>query len=126
MLRDVTAALDQHLASMPGLPDVAWANTSYEPNVGDVHLQVSVLPAGGTLYSLDHQQNTPGIYQVSVAAPIGKGSGAAHNMADKVRDHFAANRKIQDVHIESIDFGPALFDDVWYVIPVSINWRVFD
>jgi len=125
MLRDISAALDQHLSTMAGLPDVAWPNVSYVPDASQLHLQVSNLPADGTIYSFEYGQETPGVYQVSVAAPTGKGAGAAQNMADKIRDHFASNRKIGDVHIESINFGPAQFEEAWYVIPVSINWRVF-
>jgi len=126
MLRDVSSALDQHLSTMTGLPDVAWPNVNFNPDASKIHLQVSNLPADGTLYSFDYGQETPGVYQVSVAAPTGNGHGAAQQMADKIRDHFASNRKIGDVHIESINFGPAQFDEAWYVIPVSINYRIFD
>lgn len=126
MLREVTAALDGHLATMSGLPDVAWHNISFEPDSSAIHLQVSMLPADGTLYSITHQQDTPGIYQVSVAAPVGDGPGAAQEMADKVRDHFASNRLINGVHIEAINFGPAQIEEQWYIIPVSIDWRYFD
>lgn len=125
MLRNVTAELDQHLSQMTDLPDVAWPNVSFTPDASKIHLQVSVLPADGSIYSFGYGEETPGVYQVSVAAPTGLGSGAAQEMADKVRDHFASNRKIGDVHIEAINYGPAQFDEAWYVIPVSINWRIF-
>ncbi len=126
MLRYVASQLDQHLASMPDLPDVAWANVEFTPDTTKVHLQVSYLPADGDLYSMDYAQETPGIYQVSVAAPVGSGPGTAQDTADDVRAHFAGQGKIGDVFIEAVNYGPAQLDDVWYVIPVSINWRYFD
>ena len=100
MLRYVASQLDQHLASMADLPDVAWPNVEFTPDTTKVHLQVSYLPADGALYNMDYAQETPGVYQVSVAAPIGSGPGTAQDMADGVRSHFAGQGKIGDVFIE--------------------------
>ena len=125
MFRYVASQLDQHLSTMPGLPDVAWPNVDFTPDTTKPYFRVSYLPADGNIYNMQYAQETPGVYQVSVAVPVGTGPGVAQNLAGDLYSHFAGQGKIGDVFIESINYGPAQLEDVWYIIPVSINWRYF-
>ena len=124
-IRTVSKTLDVRLSQMPNLPDVAWPNVDYTPNIEEIHLQVANLPANGSLFNMEYAQETPGVYQVTVAGPVGNGAGLIEQMASDVSSHFGADRNLDNnIFIESIDVAPAIIDDVWYTVPVSINWRV--
>jgi len=124
-IRTVSKTLDVRLSQMPNLPPVAWPNIDFKPDIEVIYLRPSNLPANGSLFNMDYAQETPGVYQVSVAGPVGNGAGEIEQMASDVSSHFGAVRNLDNnIFIESIDVAPAVIDDVWYTVPVSINWRV--
>lgn len=126
MLRDVTSKLDQHLAAMTGLPPVAWPNVQFDPPSDTLYIAVMNMPADGTLYSMERFQNTPGVYRINIYAPANKGPAQAENMADQIADHFRASSNLGDgLFIEEINFSPGISDDAHYMLPISINWRVY-
>jgi len=110
---------------MPSLPPVAWPNVNLDPDINTIHFRVNNLPAEGSLLTMQYAQETPGVYQVTVAGPIGNGAGSVEQKASDLSDHFAQERTLDNnIFIESINIAPAIIDDVWFTIPVSINWRV--
>jgi hypothetical protein len=121
-IRDVSAALDTHLSQLPNAPQIAWPNVPFTAPA-ETYLRVNNLPATGELYTFDYAQDVPGVYQVTVVAPLSKGAGGAENQADDVMFHFRQT-KIADVTIESINVAPAVITEDTYEVPVSINWRV--
>lgn len=124
-IRDVSAALDQRLATLANSPEVAWPNVPFNPS-NSVYLRVNNLPADSSRLFLDNTQENAGVYQVSVVGPLGGGAGEVENQADAVKSHFATQRKLGDVFIEAISVAPAVVTDDEYQVPVSINWRIFD
>lgn len=125
MLREVSAALDQHLASMSNLPPVAWPNVNFVPP-DTIHIAVMNMPADGVMYGLERKQNTPGVYRINIYAPANKGPAEAENLADEIASHFRSNSTpIDNLFIEEINFSPAVFNDSDYMLPISINWRYF-
>lgn len=126
MLRDVTSRLDQELASISGIPSIAWPNVDFTPDTTQPYVSVQNTPAEGTMYSMARGQNTPGFYSLNIYAPQGKGPAQAESIADTIADHFAANRDLGgNLYIEEINFRPGISDDPFYVIPLDINWRVY-
>jgi len=126
MLRDVGSKLDAHLASMPNLPPVAWPNFQFDPPESGVYIVVMNMPADGTLYSFNYQQNTPGVYRINVYGSANKGPAEVENVADQIASHFRSNNSMGDsLFIEEINFSPAISDEADYMLPISINWRVF-
>ena len=126
-IRVVSKTLDVRLSQMPSLPPVAWPNIDFKPDIDTIYLRPSNLPANGSLFNMNYAQETPGVYQVTVAGPVGDGAGSIEQVASDVSAHFGAVRNLNNnIFIESIDVAPAIIDDVWYTVPVSINWRIID
>lgn len=124
-LRDVSSRLDQHLASMTGLPPVAWPNVQFNPPVDTLYISVANVPADSTMFSMSRSENVPGIYRINIYAPVNKGPAEAENMAGKLEDHFKATRDLGNgLMIENISFSTAISGDAYYMLPMSINWRV--
>lgn len=67
-----------------------------------------------------------GIYQVTVMSPKDSGKFGAINMANAVRDHFRAQRRLSKdgttVTISTVVIGPPLITGDRFALPVSINW----
>ncbi len=126
MLREVSAALDQRLSSLPNLPPVAFPNMNFTPPNSGPYLAVMNMPADGLLYSLRRKQNTPGVYRINIYAPVNKGPAEAENLGDRIAQHFRSeSNPIPQLFIEEINFSPAITDDAEYLLPISINWRYF-
>jgi hypothetical protein len=123
-IRDVSAALDGHLVTLPNAPQIAWPNVPFTAPA-ETYLRVNNLPANGELYTFNYAQDVPGVYQVTVVSETSQGAGEAENQADAVMSHFRVT-KIGDVTIESINVAPAVVTEDTFEIPVSINWRVID
>jgi hypothetical protein len=89
--RAAHAALSGHLKAMPDAPPIAYENVlDFKPPPNkDIWLIENILPSGGEWASLGagHTRYT-GIYQVTVSALHGQGSGAAENVADRIIQHF--------------------------------------
>lgn len=126
MLRQVSSKLDQRLVEMTDLPPVAWPNVAFTPNSEELYLSVMNMPADGVMYSMERFQNTPGVYRINIYSPANRGPALAEEMGDKIAAHFREQSNMGDgLFIEEINFSPAISDDVYYMLPMSINWRVY-
>ena len=93
---EIPLALDLHLSTMPGLPDVAWPNTdfNFDADVIYVRPQLAIsrnAPIGiedsGELYN-------NGMYQIDIFAPKSNGIGTALALAQTIADHFAKGTEL--------------------------------
>ncbi len=126
MLREVSAALDSHLAVLPNLPPVAWPNVQFEPPQSGVYIAVMNMPADGIMYGMDRQQNTPGVYRINIYGDINKGPAEVENMAGDIAQHFRDNSTpTAGLFIEEINFSPSITEGDTHMLPMSINWRYF-
>jgi len=126
MLRDVTSRLDQELASISGVPAIAWPNVDFTPDTTQPYISVKNIPADGSMYSMERGQETPGTYMINVYAPQGRGPAQAENIADLIADHFATNRELgRNLYITEINFRPGITDDPFYLVPLNITWVVY-
>lgn len=121
---DSEDALNAHLATMPGLPAVAWPNVNTP--AAKPYLEVAVFRNIPLRLTFGGYHRRPGIYQVTVVALEGKGTGPAGEIAEAIRDHFPADLKLstdagRTVRItQEPQIAGGLQDQGQYRIPVSV------
>ena len=133
---DIRAALESHLSSVSGIPDIAYENVSFEPTTGTSFLKVQYLPTvtRPAVRGLNPQLRYQGVFSVTVFAPEGKGPATADDYANKVIDAFAATTDISftngdaETIIVSIDYAErqqGMIDSPWYFVPINIGWYIY-
>lgn len=128
---DIRATLDAKLASIAGLPPIAFENAPFKQQAGQSHLRVrffltSRRPA---VRGPTPQHRYQGLYRIIVATPSETGSGAALGVADTLLDEFNGSTNVQGNPIVSIEYselGSPFKDEPFYCIPVEIAWYVYD
>ncbi|EMK1731254.1 DUF4128 domain-containing protein [Salmonella enterica] len=131
MMPDIQTPLDAWLgvwADDMDLP-VAWPNVTFTPPDG-AYLRVAFLPAAP--YSVDLAGECvvhPGIYQVTVVTPAGRGRSLATRLAGDVASLFHDGLEMEgDGFTVWVSKPPAVGQPhatppTWEV-PVSVSWRV--
>jgi len=128
---DISAALDDQLNDMTSLPPVAWENKEYEPTKDTLYLKPTILPGTveATGLGATAQDESIGIYQVTVFGATGDGKNETVVMADKVADQFKRGTYLtynsRTVRIEQVRRHGAVIVDGWYTITVDIHWTSF-
>lgn len=128
---NLSAALDGHLETLSGAPDIAWPNSQYEPAIGSSWVRPTLLPgdtAAATLGASGTDEQI-GIYQVDVFTPLGAGKTAAFQLADSIAEHFKPVTELtysgQMVRCVSVSIGAPEEAEGWYMLPVRINYLSF-
>ncbi|TKD32587.1 DUF4128 domain-containing protein [Azotobacter chroococcum] len=108
---------------------VAWQNVSFTPLASGIYLRAFLLPADTDSLDLEgaHRLYT-GIFQVSIVAPNGKGSGAAEQLAADLDALYPNNLRLTSgafaVQIVSpCSQGPAIPGETHMMLPVSFRYR---
>jgi hypothetical protein len=128
---DISGALDLHLSTMAGLPDVAWENLDYQPVQGVSYLRPTHIPASTNQAALGNsgEDRHDGIYQVDVIAEAGKGKGAAYTLADQVADHFARGTDLTynglTVTIRNTPRLTGRTSNGWFIVPVEVQYFAY-
>ena len=130
---DISAALDQQLNAMAGLPDVAWDNFEYEPALGVSYLRPTLIP-GDTLpdtIGANGEDLSIGIYQIDIFTEAGEGKNAGMVLADLIGDQFKHGTQITyngvTVEIKSVSVKVSINNkDGWYQMPVEIVYYSFN
>lgn len=126
---NVQRALDTQLATLGGLPAVAWDNVRYKPVLGTTFLRPTVLPASSVLTTINDVKKNPGIYQVSIFTEAEKGMSAGLALADSIKALFETNRRLtagsDTVFIMNINVGRGERQDAWNHIFVEINYECY-
>lgn len=123
---DSEDALNERLASLPGAPPIAWPNVNASPDTP--YLEVAVFRNVPVMITLQDYARRPGIYQVTVVAREGSGSGQAGAIAESIRDHFPPNLTLptDDGRTVRITNEPqvagGIQDQGQYRLPVSIYY----
>jgi|TARA_B100000963_G_scaffold350943_1_gene361857 hypothetical protein len=127
IFNDVQAALDTKLATVTGT-NVAFPNVPYTPQAGTSYLRASFLPAETTQAGLgaNGKDETNGIYQIDVVVPRGSGRP---QLIDTVADLFkrgtVSSYNSVNVRVRSVSMSPAILDEEWYFVPISVNFQTF-
>jgi len=129
---DVSAALDQQLKAMVGLPDTAWQNMGHTPVLKTLYLRPSLIPGDtlpDTIGAAGEDLNI-GIYQIDVFAEAGESKDETMAMVDLIADQFKHGTKITyngvTVEIKSVSVKVSTNnDDGWYQTPIEIVYYSF-
>jgi len=127
VFNDIQAALDTQLATITGT-QIAFPNIPYTPQAGTTYLRASFLPAETLQASLGGvgKDETNGIYQVDVVAPRGSGRPSeVDTVADTFKRGTVLTYNSQSLRVRSVSMGPAILDEEWYFIPVSIDFQTY-
>ncbi len=123
---NIQTAMDTTLASTPSVPPIAWSNVEYTPTIGTTFVRPTLMPAGSQMATLNGTLKNPGIYQVDIFTPVGKGEGAALIIADRIKMHFEANRRLvansDTIFILQVSLGKGERENAWNHIFVEVNY----
>ncbi len=133
---DIRAALESHLASTAGIPDIAYENVAFQPTTGTSFFRVQYLPTltRPAVRGLNPQLRYQGLFNVTVFSPEGKGPKEADDYVNLVVDAFAATTDISFTNSDaetikvSIDYAErqqGLLDSPWYFVPINIGWYIY-
>lgn len=125
---DIRRALETHLATMPGVPAVAWENAKFTPPSGQPWVQARMIyaePANEVLGCTRHRER--GILQVDVYYPVQNGSSSCQTQSDTIRARFARGTRLthagQSVLIDKTPSKATIgADGAWYRVAVSIPY----
>lgn len=129
----IRRALEKKLATLSGLPDVAWENVPMTPSgSGDEFIRARVVvqsqrPATvGTDRAIRHD----GIFFVDIFQEEGVGAATADEMADNIRALFPVGtiltEESQNVHIRYSERAEGISDPPFYMIPLTIAWYAYE
>lgn len=128
-IQTVRIALEKRIASLLPAIAISYENATFTPVNGTPYLQINLLP------------NTPdnsimgqatyferGIFQVTLAYPLGAGTATAGAKAQAVRDHFKRGVTMVEAGITVIvintpRIAPAMVDADRYRVPISIEYQ---
>ncbi|MDT8372016.1 MAG: phage tail terminator-like protein [Gammaproteobacteria bacterium] len=131
--RDISIALNQRVQTyaVAASRDVAYENISYIPTTGKPFIRPTVLPVDTTQAGLgkNGQELHEGIFQIDVFYPVDTPNALVLDEADAIANHFARGLTLTyngvNVRIGTTSVGSGNRENVWYQIPVSINYHSF-
>lgn len=124
----IRKALEKRLAAMTPALSTAFENVTFTPTAGTPYQRANLLPntpdnavQGAAMYF------DKGIFQVTLAYPMGSGPNAAETRAQAVRDWFRRGTSLVEgsvtVHVTNTPrISPALIDGDRFCIPVSVPY----
>lgn len=127
---EARAALDTQLSAYQNT-NVAWENTTFEPEEGVGYLRSFLLPAepAAATIGVSGLDRVAGIYQVDVCEPKDGGNGALLRKVDEVIAQFARGSSVTSNGVTLTILrswpGPAIARDSFYVVPVSVSWYTY-
>tara|TARA_R100000544_G_scaffold20059_2_gene9748 strand:+ start:3792 stop:4211 length:420 start_codon:yes stop_codon:yes gene_type:complete len=134
--RKIRAALETHLSTISGLPDIAYENVPYEPTTGQSFIRVSYMPTvrRPAVRGRNPQQEYRGLLALNVYAPEGSGPAVCEDIVEKLLEGFEATTDItyndgSDDYAVCIDYAErsiGITDAPWYLIPVNIGWFIYN
>ncbi|MBZ5757945.1 DUF4128 domain-containing protein [Pseudomonas sp. S5(2021)] len=114
-------------ASVKGLK-VAWQGVAFSPPPG-IYLQAFMLPALTDSIDLAGDTRTfIGVFQVSIVAPNGKGTGAAEALVAELDALFPYTLELVSGDltvsiVKPVDPGPMIPGSTTFTLPVSFGYR---
>jgi len=125
----IESAMRTQLATMVGVPDIAWPNDDYTPTVGELYLRFNILFSTPNQLTLgtDGLNQQLGFVQVDVVAPSSGGNGLSRQIIGKITDQFKRGIEPtflgQKVTVLNVYPSGSFSDADWYTVPVTINFR---
>ena len=124
---DTRQALDTRLSTASGLPDIAWANTTFKPTSGSAYIKPTILQGDSAVNTLAGEQTNIGIYSIGVFVQTENGSNDLLNLVDGLYDHFKSVNFITvnstKVSINAISRTPSLREEDWFFCSLDISFE---
>ncbi len=125
---NIEIALNTRLATLSGLPAVAWPNIEFKPVENTLFLRPTMLPVGSKLHQLNGLERHEGIYQVDIYAPLEKGVLVVNNLLDSIKSLFSSNKTLvatDTIFIQEVGVGKTQRQESWYVGMVEIHYLCY-
>ena len=128
---DLQSALNARLDTLDDGLEVAWENINFLPVSGTPYLRAWLLPAEPSIATLGNSpwQERRGVFQVDCFYPTGQGPGPAKLKAAALVALFKAGTRLTyntlEVTCEKAWPGPAMVEDGWYHVPVSVMYSCY-
>ena len=127
---DVSAALDDNLNTMVGLPSVAWPNKKFVPTQGALYIRPTLLPADTVTATIGIGSDiSSGLYQLDIFSPADDGKNEALLMADTVAELFKRDKELtyngRTITIRSASHRSIGNTDGWYHLSVDVTYYAY-
>ena len=127
----IRSILEVRLASISGVPEIAWENVEYSPTTGQSFLRPTFVPTlrRPAVRGINPSMRYQGIFTISCVVPEGNGPGAADALADLIIENFEATTDLTDgsryVTIDYAERQQGNLQSPWYSVPVDIGWYCY-
>ncbi len=126
---NIETGLHTRLATLSGLPAVAWPNVAFIPTENTTFLRPTMLVDATKLNTLAGGETHSGIYQIDIYVPLEKGSSALLTLLDSIDSLFKSNKTITSgsdtVFIQAVSRGPSTRQESWYVGVIEVNYLCY-
>lgn len=128
----IRGALDSKLASVSGLPDVAYANIPYQedPNTPFIRANLTPVSRRPEVIGYNPSQKYQGLYSIVICVPENQGAGTAYTYADTIVNAFDATTDIsfggEVVSVDYSEVGTPYYDSPFYLVPVTVGWHTYN
>lgn len=109
--------------------NIFYENVEAEPTVDQIYIKSFLLPASTQSLTLagDHEKFV-GVFQVSIATPLGVGVGLANDIAEEIKGLFPIYQPFEKNGFKVQPISPlhvmdGIVGDASYVLPVSFRYR---
>lgn len=130
-LPKIRELLETKLASISGLPDVAWENVKYEPTTGTPFIKPTVVPTirKPACLGASPQQYYQGLFQIVCFVPNNRGPSELDDLVDLIITNFDATSIISDtdlsIQIRRTEHGQGITESPWHKATISISWFTY-
>ena len=129
---NIRAALETKLSNVAGIPPIAYENVKFEPTTGTTYVSCRMAPAirRPAVQGTNPQQLYTGSFLVMVNTPENIGPNAADTLVNTIIDDFDATTDISDagiiLSIRNAERRPGYNRSPWYVVPIDIQWYIYN
>ncbi|MBX8534534.1 DUF4128 domain-containing protein [Pseudomonas cichorii] len=108
---------------------IAYQAVAFEPQAGETYLSAFLLPSGADSVTLEGVDRVfAGVFQVSVVAPVGQGTGAAEGIAGELEDLFPSNLRLSHdginmITLSPVEVGPPVISGTVLSVPTSFRYH---
>jgi hypothetical protein len=124
----IRSAFVTRLQSLTGIPQIAWENTAFTPELGTPYLRPFLLtgePFQAEI-GVDGANRHLGIYQISLYYPALLGVLTLNTMRDSILNHFKRGTVLEynafSITIQKAYGGPMMQEQDWVHVPITIQY----
>ena len=125
----IRRAFERHLGLISTGIATAYQNDSFTPDVNLPFQRVDLIPNTPDNQEMgDRSYVERGLFQITLAYPLNKGSGAAEARAQAIRLHFRRGLVLLEAGLRILvtktpAIAPALLGSSRYEVPITVEWQ---